>query len=131
MYHKPLQANLWLMANLTISRASRTRERSPIAKKIWLPIRPRRFSSHETVRRPAPLGNQCKMLLFLSIVGACNLILHVHVVNIDNCQNRVSADQYHMTLSRAQVSTHRDDVFFLSLPLTGFAFSTDRRLNSD
>ena len=100
------------MANLTISRASRTCERSPIAKKIWLPIRPRKFGSHETVRPSAPLGNQCKMLLFLATVGACNLILHVHVINIDNCQNRVSADQYHMTVSRAQVSTHRDDVFF-------------------
>ena len=100
------------MANLTISRSPRTRKRNPIAKKIWLPIRPRNFGSHETVRPSAPLGNQCKMLLFLAIVGACNLILHVHVVNIDNCQNRVSADQYHMTVSRAQMSTHRDDVFF-------------------
>ena len=100
------------MANLTISRSPRDRERNPIAKKIWLPIRPRNFGSHETVRPSAPLRNQCKMLLFLAIVGAGNLILHVHVVNIDNCQNRVSADQYHVTLSRAQVSTHQDDVFF-------------------
>ena len=99
------------MANLTISGASRTRERSPIAKKIWLPIRPRNFGCHETLS-PSALGNQCKMLLFLAIVGACNLILHVHVVNIDNCQNRVSADQYQMTVSRAQVLTHRADVFF-------------------
>ena len=119
------------MANLTISGASRTRERSPIAKKIWLPIRPRNFGCHDTLSPSAPLGNQCKMLLFSAIVGACNLILHAHVVNIDNCQNRVSADQYHMTVSRAQVSTHRDDVFFLGWQLTGFSFSTDRRLNSD
>ena len=27
-------------------------------------------------------------------------------------QNRVSVDQYHLTLSRAQVSIHRDRVFF-------------------
>ena len=31
---------------------------------------------------------------------------------IDSCQNRVSADKYHLTVSRAQVSTHRGQVFF-------------------
>ena len=31
--------------------------------------------------------------------------------SVDSCQNRVSADQYHLTLSRAQVSTHRGRVF--------------------
>ena len=32
--------------------------------------------------------------------------------SIDSCQNRVSADQYHLTVSRAQVSTHQVPVFF-------------------
>ena len=32
--------------------------------------------------------------------------------SIDSCQNRISADQYHLTVSRAQVSTHRGRVFF-------------------
>ena len=32
--------------------------------------------------------------------------------SIDSCQNRVPADQYHLTVSRAQVSTHRRQVFF-------------------
>ena len=32
--------------------------------------------------------------------------------SIDSCQNRVSADQYHLTVPRAQVSTHRGRVFF-------------------
>ena len=32
--------------------------------------------------------------------------------SIDSCQNRVPADQYHLTVSRAQVSTHRSQVFF-------------------
>ena len=32
--------------------------------------------------------------------------------SIDSCQNRVPADQYHLTVSRAQVSTHRGQVFF-------------------
>ena len=32
--------------------------------------------------------------------------------SIDSCQNRVSADQYHMILLRAQVSTHPGYLFF-------------------
>ena len=32
--------------------------------------------------------------------------------SIDSCQNRVSANQYHLTVPRAQVSTHRGQVFF-------------------
>ena len=32
--------------------------------------------------------------------------------SIDSCQNRVSADQYDMTLLRAQVLTHPGNVFF-------------------
>ena len=48
--------------------------------------------------------------------------------SIDSCQNRVSADQYHLTVSRAQVSTHQGRVFFWSYPLTIYSFSNDRRL---
>ena len=48
--------------------------------------------------------------------------------SIDSCQNKVSADQYHLSESRAQVSTHRGRVFFWSYPLTRFWFSNDRRL---
>ena len=59
-------------------------EQSPTAKKIWLSIHLRNFGSHVTVRlsnRPsAPQGNQCVILHFLANVGACNLILHIHVV---------------------------------------------------
>ena len=32
--------------------------------------------------------------------------------SIDSCQNRASADQYHLTVARAQVLTHRGRVFF-------------------
>ena len=41
---------------------------------------------------------------------------------IDSCQNRVSADQYHLTVSRAQVLTHRGRVFFevIRWQVTGF-----------
>ena len=48
--------------------------------------------------------------------------------SIDSCQNKVSADQYHLSESRAQVSTHRGQVFFWSYPLTRYWFSNDRRL---
>ena len=32
--------------------------------------------------------------------------------SIDSCQNKVSADQYHLTVWRAQVSTHRGRALF-------------------
>ena len=48
--------------------------------------------------------------------------------SIDSFQNRVSADQYHLTVLRAQVSTHQGRVFFWSYPLTIYSFSNDRRL---
>ena len=48
--------------------------------------------------------------------------------SIDSCQNKVSADQYHLSESRAQVSTHRGHVFFWSYPLIRYWFSNDRRL---
>ena len=45
--------------------------------------------------------------------------------SIDSCQNRVSADQYHMTVPRAQVSTHRGRVFFevIRWQITSFKWS--------
>ena len=41
---------------------------------------------------------------------------------IDSCQSRVSTDQYHLTVPRAQVSTHRGRVFFWSYSLTNYQF---------
>ena len=38
--------------------------------------------------------------------------------SIDSCQNRVPADQYHLTVSRAQVSTSSWSSIFWSYPLT-------------
>ena len=66
---------------------------------------------------------------FLATLGAqeeadCTSMLS----SIDSCQNRVSADQYHLTVSRAQVSTHQGRVFFWSYPLTIYSFSNDCRL---
>ena len=50
--------------------------------------------------------------------------------SIDSCQNRVSADQYRLTSSRAQgsVSTHQGGLFLWSYPLTNYQFSKDRKV---
>ena len=48
--------------------------------------------------------------------------------SIDSCQNRVSAGQYHLTVSGAQLSTHRGRVSFWSYPLISYQFSNDFRL---
>ena len=58
-------------------------------RQIWLPIHPRNFVIHVTVRptdRPptclsAPQGKQCEILHFLASVEAFNLILHIYVVD--------------------------------------------------
>ena len=42
--------------------------------------------------------------------------------SVDSCQNRVSADQYHLTIPWAQVSTHRGRVFFRSYSQTNYQF---------
>ena len=46
-------------------------------------------------------------------LGACNLILHIHVVVNQQLSKQGIADQFHMIASRAQVSTHRGCVFSL------------------
>ena len=65
-------------------------------------------------RPSAPQAYQCLLSHFLATLGAqeeadCTSMLS----SIDSCQNRVSADRYHLT-----VSTHQDGVFFWSYPLT-------------
>jgi len=65
------------------------------------------------------------MAAILQIVGwqtcslglpCTSLILDIHVMI--NCQNKVSADQYHVTISRAQVYSSSRSLFFWSWPLT-------------
>ena len=101
---------------------SSPRARSPIAKKIWFPIHPRNFDSYVTVRPPtrpparlsAPQENQCEMWHFLASVGACNLILHIHVV-VKTC--------YRWRPYRGlSCRTIEDTCFFcfFTLPLTSF-----------
>ena len=59
-----------------------------------------------------PQGNQCEMSHLLAGEGACNLICTSMLWSIDSCQNMVSVDHYHFTVSLVQVSTHRGYVFF-------------------
>ena len=50
--------------------------------------------------------------------------------SIDSCQNRVSADQYYITVSRAQVLTQRGQVFFEGIrwQVTSFQMIADSSL---
>ena len=65
-----------------------------------------------------------KIWHFPASVGTCNLILHILVVVnniIDSCQNRVSADQYHITILQTQVSSRRGCFFeVIRLQVTSF-----------
>ena len=69
---------------------------------------------HRASDRPsAPQGNQCLLSHFLASLGAQEKTNWTSMLwSIDSCQNRVSADQYHLNVPRAQVSTHRGRVFF-------------------
>ena len=95
----------------------------------------RKFGNHVTVHRPserasdrppAQQGNQCLLSHFLASLGHqeetnCTSMLW----SIDSCQNRVSVDQYHLTVARAQVSPHRSRVFFevIRWQITSFKWS--------
>ena len=64
-------------------------------------------------RSSVPQRNQCLPSHFAASLEAqekadCTLMLW----SIDSSQNGASADQYRLTVSRAQVSTHRGRVFF-------------------
>ena len=58
--------------------------------------------------------DQCSISYFLASLGA-QLIMQTYwtsmLLSIDSFQNRLSVDQYHLSLSRAQVLTHRNQVF--------------------
>ena len=80
---------------------------------------PRKFGNHVTDRpsdRPTvrPHHRHTNVYShFLAALGAqekadCTSMLS----SIDSCQNRVSADQYHLTVSPAQVSTYQGRVLF-------------------
>ena len=71
------------------------------------------YTDRTNGRPSAPQENQCLLLHFLASLGAqektdCTSMWW----SIDSCQDRVAADQYHLTVSGAQLSTHRRRVFF-------------------
>ena len=70
-------------------------------------------------RPSTPQENQCLLSHFLTTLKAqektdCPSMVRSIMDNIrgsiDSCQNKVSAAQYHLTVLRAQVSTHRGRV---------------------
>ena len=69
----------------------------------------------EAVRWPVNCFTRSRTMFNL-ILLLVKLIMHTYWTSmfwsIDSCQNRVPADQYHLTVSWAQVSTHRGQVFF-------------------
>ena len=96
---------------------------------------PRKFFNHVTVHFPSVrTTGQPMFSLTLSIQfgSTGSLILHTYCTlmlwSIDSCQNRVSSDQYHLTVSPVPVSTYRGRVSFLSYSLTSYWFSNDCRL---
>ena len=83
----------------TYSRAPCARERSPKAKKVWLSIL--------VVTWPC-----VRPSVHTSVATVISMLW-----STDSCQNRVVADQYHMTVLRVQFSTHQGYVCFWSYPL--------------
>ena len=55
-----------------------------------------------TVRPPVHV---CQCDQYHASLQHTSLILDIHLL-IDTCQNKVSADQYHMTISRSQAQAH-------------------------
>ena len=66
-----------------------------------------------------PIGH-----LRTSVISDVGLIGHPSSMlwSIDTCQNKVSADQYHVTILRAQVECSSRSAVFSSLPLTRYWF---------
>ena len=82
----------------------------------------------QTDRPSAPQLYQCLLSHFLALGAQEKADCTSMLCLIDSYQNKVSADQYYLTVSRAQVSTHQVRVFFWSYLLTTYSFSNDRRL---
>ena len=105
-----------LVADLSSARS--THQRSTMGKEIY-PSQENWSSRNRTPseRPSAPQANQCLLshipfvIASLGLQGKTNCTSMLE--SIDSCQNRVSADQYHLTVSRAQVSTHLGRVFFV------------------
>ena len=117
---EPGKYSEWIIAELHPC-AKRARGRSPIAKECGnLPIQENLVITWPYDRPSAPQGNQCLLSHFLASLGESNCTSMLW--SIDSCQNRISADQYHLTVLRAHMSTHRGRILFWSYPLTNHQF---------
>ena len=79
-----------------------------------------------------PQGNQCEISHFQASVGACNLILHIHVVVKWQLSSRVSPDG-NTQLFHGLRCLPREVMCFFEVTCTCWqvtSFSTDGRLNS-
>ena len=91
------------------------------------------YTDRPTDRSPdrpsAPQGNECLLSHFLASLGVQEKTNRTSILwSIDSCQNTVSADQYHLTVLRAQLSTHRGRVLFEVIRWQITSVSNDRRL---
>ena len=91
-----------------ISEAPHAREALYLAPWLSKSTHPRKFGNHVTVRPHHRKTNVYSLSLGAQERTNCISVLR----SIDSCQNRASADQYHLTVPRAQGSTHRGRVFF-------------------
>ena len=87
----------------------------PSTQTIWLSIH---TVTWPYVLSSAPHWNQYAMSHIISRVGACNLMLHIHIT----VNYRVSANQYHMTISRLRWRPIEVTFFFWSSPLKSLLF---------
>ena len=113
-----------------LPRAKRA-QRSTMRKKMKKTTHPRKFGNQYTDRPPArpparetvrPHHRATNVHSYFGSTG--RLILHTHCTSmlwsVDSCQNRISTDQSHLTVSQAQVSTYRGRVSFWSYPMTSY-----------
>ena len=86
------------------------------------------YSVSPSTRPLTPQGNNVKShtssLVWEPATWYCTSVLW----SIDCCQNRVCTDQYQMTFSRAEVSTHRGYVFLWSYPSYEYSIPSARAL---
>ena len=119
------------MCNLQkrFSGAPRARERSPIAK-VNLPIAENLVITWPYTDRPRTVRpHHRKTNVYSHILASLGAQEKTNCTSmlwsIDSYQNRAFADQYHLTVPRAQVSTHRGWVFFevIRWQITSFKWS--------
>ena len=85
------------------------------------------YPYHPTFCPSAPQAYQCLISHFLASLGACNLILYIHVWWIDSCQNSVLLTSIAWPYRGLRYWPTEFECFW-RYPLTSCYFSNDRRL---